>query len=146
MIVLGIDPGQSTGLAVYANGILQALVTVNAETLPDWIAQSSLNGLKPNLIAFEDSRLTSHVFAAKGLSRAASLKIARNVGEVDAKCSAIVLLAGSLNIACVGVSPQRKGAKVNSKDFKRITGWQRQSNQHVRDAAMVAWPYRRYPL
>jgi hypothetical protein len=146
LIVLGIDPGQSTGLAVYANGILKALATVSADTLPDWIAQSAMNGLKPGLIAFEDSRLTSHVFAAKGMRRAASLKIARNVGEIDAKCSAIVLLAGSLNIACVGVSPERKGAKLNAKDFKRITGWQLQSNQHVRDAAMVAWPYRRYQL
>ena len=26
--------------------------------------------------------------------------------------------------------------------FGRITGWTERSNEHERDAAMVAWPYR----
>jgi len=41
------------------------------------------------------------------------------------------------------VSPKGKGAKVNAEQFKKLTGWDRPSNQHERDSAMVGWAYRR---
>ena len=136
-VILGIDPGIRTGVAVFHHGGLTALLTIEPHMIPETLC---LHG--PNRVVFEDSRLTSPVFSARG-SRAAALKIARNVGEVDAWCRLITLVCAEMQIPAHGISPARKGAKLNSMQFRQQTGWEGKSNQHERDAAMVAWPYRR---
>ena len=97
--------------------------------------------MRPQRVVFEDSRLISHSFTTVK-SRAGALKIARNVGEIDAWCKLIVLACESLNIPAHGISPKAKGKKLNADQFKALTGWALKSNQHERDAAMVAWKYR----
>lgn len=62
---------------------------------------------------------------------------------VAAWCRLITSVCGELGIACHGISPKGKGAKVDAAEFARLTGWLASSNQHARDAAMVAFPYRR---
>ncbi|WP_222864862.1 hypothetical protein [Comamonas sp. Z1] len=138
MSIVGIDPGQSTGLAVYEKGKLHWLHTVSADRLEQWLAQHPAQ-----LVIFEDSRKTSKTFtAAKGVSAAAALKIARNVGEIDRLCKDIEAMCKRMGIEAYGVAPLAKGSKVNAGDFAQITGWKTRSSQHARDAAMVAWPYR----
>lgn len=135
-MIIGIDPGVNTGIAVFRAGQLEALHTIE----PHHIGQY-LRGAKPQRVIFEDSRLTSFMFT-QVKSRPAALKMARNVGEIDAWCRLITSVCGELDIACHGISPKRKGAKVDAKEFARITGWLAKSNQHERDSAMVAWTYR----
>ena len=72
----------------------------------------------------------------------------RNVGEIDAWCVLIETLCASLGIACFGLAPSAKagsahGAKIDAATFSRLTGWAGRSNQHQRDAAMIAWSFRR---
>ena len=134
--LLGIDPGANTGIAVFTGGKLETLHTISPHQIPEFLRES---GAKR--VIFEDSRLTSYVFTTVK-SRPAALKMARNVGTVDAWCTLIVLTCGDLGIACHGISPAGKGAKLDAKAFVRVTGWIAASNEHVRDAAMVAWPYR----
>ncbi len=135
-VILGIDPGQHTGIAVFTGGKLETLHTISPHQIPEFLRES---GAKR--VIFEDSRLTSFVFTTVK-SRPAALKMARNVGQVDALCSLIVAVCGDLGIACHGISPAGKGAKLDAKAFARMTGWLAASNSHCRDAAMVAWPYR----
>ena len=52
------------------------------------------------------------------------------------------IVGGELGIQAHGISPKSKGAKTKEADFIAATGWQGRSNEHTRDAAMVAWPYR----
>lgn len=137
MTIMGIDPGVQTGIAIYRAGQLSELHTI----APHEIA-GCITGNKPGRVIFEDSRLTSFMFT-QVKSRAAALKMARNVGEIDAWCRLITGVCGELGIACHGISPKGKGAKVDAAEFARMTGWLASSNQHVRDAAMVAFPYRR---
>jgi hypothetical protein len=135
-IILGIDPGANTGVAVYRNGKLEWLMTWNPWEIP---AELALHGA--DRVVYEDSRLTSPVWS-RGTSAAARIKIARNVGQVDAWCSLIVAVCGELEIPAHGISPKNKGAKLDAAHFARVTGWAGHCNQHERDAAMVAWPYR----
>jgi len=135
--ILGIDPGASTGLAAFTSGALGFLKTIE----PHFI-EHTLRHYKPARVVFEDSRLESKVWTAAG-SRAAALKIARNVGQIDAWCSLITAICGDLGIPAHGISPTAKGAKLDAEAFALVTGWAARSNQHERDAAMVAWPYRR---
>lgn len=134
-IIVGLDPGASTGVATFSNGELIALQTCQPHQIRD-----AINGA--DRVVFEDSRLTSFMFTTVK-SRPAALKMARNVGEIDAWCRLITLLCEVAGIPAHGISPQGKGAKLCAGDFMRIAGWSGKSNQHERDAAMVAWPYRR---
>ena len=134
--ILGIDPGASTGVAVYINGMLNRL-----ETIEPWQIPTLFDGFRADRVVFEDSRLQSHIWTTVA-SRPAALKMARNVGQIDSWCALIVAVCASLGVPAHGISPKSKGAKLDAKAFFRLTGWDGPSNCHCRDAAMVAWPYR----
>lgn len=134
-LVMGVDPGANTGIAHYEDGKLALLVTITPCKIARYIER-----IAPDRVIFEDSRLQSKVWTpAKG---AAALKVARNVGEIDAWCRLITAVCEELGIPAHGISPKGKGAKVNAAQFAKLTGWTASSNEHTRDGAMVAWPYR----
>ena len=134
--IVGIDPGTNTGLALIRAGVLTQLHTIHPLDL-----QEQLRRLRPDRVVFEDSRLTSHLFTTN--ARAAVAKsMARKVGQVDMVCGLIVAACERMGIPAHGISPKGKGAKLNAEQFKAATGWDGASNEHVRDACMVAWPYR----
>jgi hypothetical protein len=136
-MIIGIDPGAKTGIAQYTNGKLLAMQTT------DILGAITLIRLTlAKLVVLEDSTLTSHIFTAPGVAHRAALKVARNIGEVDAYCKIIKQVCGDLGISYRSISPKDKGKKIDAKEFERITGWTGKSNQHERDAAMVAWRFR----
>jgi hypothetical protein len=135
-VVLGIDPGANTGMAVYEGGKLKVLLVGHP-----WNMHGVIKQFQPDRVVFEDSRLQSNVWSAVG-NRAVACNIARKVGQVDAWCTYLVSICEALQIPCHGISPKEKGGKVDAEEFKRITGWTGTSNEHMRDAAMVAWKYR----
>lgn len=139
MRVLGIDPGEQTGVAVLEDGAL-----VDLDTQAPVAMYALLHRLAPDRVVFEDSRLQSRVWVpgAHAGARAKGLSIARDIGRVDARCADLVAACDLLGIPAHGISPQAKGAKYDAAQFARVTGWTRRCNQHERDAAMVAWPYR----
>ena len=135
--IIGIDPGKATGIAIYRDAALCELRTVRPEQV-----EAVLMEVRPRRVVFEDSRQQSAVFN-RGANPRATLKIARSVGEIDQLCRQIESLCARLGIECVGVSPLRKGSKLDAPRFAALTGWTGRTNPHVRDAAMVARPYRR---
>lgn len=136
MKVIGLDPGANTGVATFEGGSL-----VSLETIAPHEIERTIRAVQPARVVFEDSRLQSHTWTTIK-SRPAALKMARNVGEVDAWCKLIVAVCAGLDIPAHSVSPLGKGHKMAAAQFERITGWSKPSNQHERDAAMVAFPYR----
>lgn len=133
-IVVGIDPGASTGVAYFTDGKLRKLETIAPHQIPAVIKCASR-------VVFEDSRLISHMFTTVK-SRPAALKMARNVGEIDAWCRLVVATCAELGIDAHSISPKQKGAKLDAAQFAAKTGWTKRNNQHERDAAMCAWQYR----
>ncbi len=139
MIVMGIDPGQATGAALYRDGELRALRTVAPVEI-----QALIREVVPDMVVYEDSRLQSRIWGARvKTTLGAKLATARSLGQVDAWCSLIVELCDELRITAHGISPKGKGSKLDADQFRQVTGWVGRSNQHERDGAMVAWPYRR---
>ena len=138
-LVMGIDPGEQTGVALYCDGILLNLLTITPAQY--WAV---LDNHRPDLLVIEDSRLQSHVFTGPKESPAARLKIARNIGMVDGFCSILARMAETLEIPMIGVSPLGKGAKINAAQLATITGWTGRSNRHERDASVVAHRYRNW--
>ena len=137
MTMIGIDPGNHTGIAVYHDGVLVDLRTVSPSEVAEVLRTSGATR-----VVMEDSRLQSAVFP-RAVGPRAMLKIARNVGETDQRCWRIEALCETAGIELIRVSPLGKGAKLNAARFKEITGWTGRSNQHERDAAMCAFKYRR---
>lgn len=137
MVIFGVDPGLSTGLARYEAGRLVVLVTLHPSDLLREILSA-----RPGLVVFEDSRMTPHTWTRPGTSARAQVKIARNVGQIDAWCKQIEDLCTRSSIAFIPRSPRDKGSKVDADTFNRLVGWNKNSNEHERDAALVAWPFR----
>lgn len=135
MIIIGIDPGANTGIATYIGGKLHSLQTIAPHQMREAITGASR-------VIFEDSRLTSFMFTTVK-SRPVALSMARKVGQVDGYCNLITAICADLGIPSHGISPKNKGAKLNAEQFAKATGWDGKSNEHARDAAMVAFPYRR---
>ena len=138
MRVIGIDPGVNTGMAVYEDANLALLHTVEPHKIPWLLSQYQI---EPLFVAFEDSRLQSHVWLPSQ-SKGVAANIARKVGMVDAWCYMIERVCEEYDIGFMRVSPKAKGAKVDAESFKKLTRWDKRSNQHERDAAMVAWKFR----
>ena len=76
--------------------------------------------VRPSRVVFEDSRKQSAVFS-RGANARATLKIARSVGEIDQLCRQIEALCARLDIECIGVSPLRKGSKLDAQRFAALT-------------------------
>ena len=138
-LILGIDPGASTGVAMFVDGVLTRLDTIGPALIERAIREAS-----PARVIFEDSRLQSHAWTAQAkAARGAALATARSLGQVDAWCRLVTDVCEELGIPAHGISPAAKGPKRSAENFAIYTGWTSRSNQHERDAAMVAWPFRR---
>ena len=139
MLILGIDPGAHTGVAHFFDGELARLDTIAPHQI-----ERTLREAMPGRVVFEDSRLQSHTWTAQAkAARGAALATARSLGQVDAWCRLITEVCAELGIPAHGISPAAKGSKRGADSFAIYTGWTGRSNQHERDAAIVAWPYRR---
>ena len=139
--VIGIDPGVNTGVAIFTDGRLVGMCTIT----PFYVA-AVLDEIRPWLVVVEDSRLQSHIWTGPKAHGAAALKVARNVGMVDWMCACIQDACETREIVFHAVSPRAKGGKVAAAGFRALTGWRKRCSQHARDAAMLAWPYRRARL
>lgn len=138
MKVIGLDPGANTGVATFEGGSL-----VSLETIAPHEIERTIRAVQPARVVFEDSRIESRAWNARSkLAYGAALATARSLGQVDAWCRLITEVCGELGIPAHGISPTAKGAKLDAAAFCRVTGWMARCNQHERDAAMVAWPYR----
>ena len=135
-MVIGVDPGVVTGVAIFRRGRLDRFVTTNHQD-----AVLLIRTVGPALVVLEDSR-EGPLYARAGVNARGMSRIARSVGEIDQRCREIEDLCRREGIEIICVSPRGKGRKLNAAEFAALTGWTGRTNQHVRDAAMVSWPYR----
>ena len=138
-IVVGIDPGSCTGHAelnthtgkleeVKSLAIHQSLERVKELHEWGWLSH----------VVYEDAHLRKWFGNAK---RGSPEDIARRqgAGSVKRDCSIWADFLGMNNIPFKTVSPQGKGAKLDAKAFRAMTGWTPQTNEHSRDAGTLIW-------
>ena len=135
-VVIGVDPGVVTGVAIFRRGRLGQFVTTDHAD-----ALVLIRDAHPSLVVLEDSR-KDPLYARSGVTARGMARIARSVGEIDQRCREIEDMCKSEGVEILCVSPRGKGRKINAAEFRAVTGWTGRTNQHVRDAVMVAWPYR----
>lgn len=134
MRLLAVDPGVTTGLALYcterrkllrvwSSGCVDALFEA-----ADMHAQGELQRL-----VIEDARLRTGYFGERSRHKL------QGAGSVKRDCGIWTELAARLGVPLQSISPRDKGRKLDSAEFKRLTGWDERTNEHARDAAMLVF-------
>lgn len=125
MIQIGIDPGVHTGFAVAEDGKL-----VRLQTLDFWQAYHTAC-----VLIGEHGSLRVVIEVPKTKANWHGATAAHNVGRV---CREAELLADGLELAGAQVQRVHPSGKVDAATFARITGWVGRTNEHQRDAGMLA--------
>ena len=138
-ILLGIDPGTTTGLAsictvtstILSVGSASPLETVRQ--LEAWARDEVVAGA-----VIEDSRELPIYARHGGKNRGERDRVARSVGGVDTLTGLYTDLLRSFGIPVELVEPVRS-KKWDAETCARITGWTERSNQHGRDALRLIY-------
>ena len=137
ILYIGIDPDiDKSGLCVYdryADDKMQ-LFTASffdvLQTIEEW------NSRRRTIVKLEAGWLNKKSNWHGGKSNVAQ-KIAKNVGENHAVGKLIEVYCIRNNYQCHLITPKKH--KVNAEQFKRLTGYDKRTNQEVRDAAMLVY-------
>ena len=132
MRIIGIDPGAATGFALVENRKIMQL-----QTLSFWEVIDRINIYENVAYAIELPK-TRHVWHREANSKSALLKTGMNVGSCIREAELIIEYFKRNGKEYKVVIPQ---GKLKADQFERVTGWKGKSNQHVRDAAMLALYY-----
>ena len=135
MIVIGIDPGTTTGFAVYCPST-NRLTVVKSTSF--WEAYRSVVAFHPSevlgvVIEVPD---TKHVWQKVAMGTKAIQRQAVNVGGVLREAQ---LLADGIEKVGYRVKRVNPRKKIDANTFREFTGWQGQTNQHERDAGILCW-------
>ena len=138
MIVVGLDPGCHTGLAVWDTTSRQFL-DVRCSGIVD--AMEYLSELQSQrqigLVVFEDARQRKWIPREKDLSQFRGR--AMGAGSVKRDCSIWEEWCERNAIDYVASPPKNGTTKLSDIAFRGITGYDRRTNEHGRDAAMLVF-------
>lgn len=136
--ILGIDAGKTTGLGFVKDGVVLNLMSTDFWCAIEQINLFVINNEKHHVVI--ELPKTDHVWQPKA-NRGGnySNSIAVDVGRVICQAELFVYYCQKHGISYTTKHPQ---GKVDAKMFNRVTGWDKPSNQHTRDACMLAFNFR----
>jgi len=138
MIHIGIDPGVTTGFAIWDGGAFTEVTSLGIVDAMLRLQIMAGHGVQMT-VTFEDARLRGG--KRSGRSKLTPEEIARlqGAGSIRRESGIWAEFLDTLKIPYRAVSPQAKGAKMNAAQFAKLTGWKGRTNEHARDAAMLVW-------
>ena len=145
MYYIGIDTGVNTGIAVWDNR-KRSLLLVETTTIHKAmkvveeykeIAESESTKV---VVRVEDPRQRTW-FGTERMSREEERKRLQGVGSVKRDASIWDAFLEDLEVEYEMVAPKRNVTKLTQERFKAITGWEKWTNEHSRDAAMLIYGF-----
>ncbi len=131
-LLIGIDPGVKTGLAVW-NLEAQRFQSIESCTILEAIEiVATLHRGEDIEVWFEDARLRKW-FGKKGR------EALQGAGSIKRDCSIWEDALTRAGIKFKAIPPMRNITKVDAKLFARMTGITSPTNEHSRDAAMLVF-------
>lgn len=138
--IIGIDPGTKTGLCIYyrpekricvltSGTLLQCLFLLKGGAWWDRINNDQV------FIRMEDARLRTWVPRQKTESRERGRR--EGAGYVKAHCAIWEDWFKIVGIPYELVAPMNNKTKVDAEYFKKLTGYDKRTNEHERDAGML---------
>lgn len=144
MIVLGIDPDKGWAIADHSrpkeNRMLGAGSVKGLHEMFVLLREMA----NDEVLQIDEVRIerpvNKHAYQRPGQSTAAMKSIAVNVGENLAKGDALYYFCLGLGFEnVVRTSPIKNGTKLSAKQIELFTGWRKKTNEHARDAIIIAW-------
>jgi hypothetical protein len=136
--VLGIDAGKTTGLGFVKNGVVLNLMSADFWCAIDEINLFVINNENHHVVI--ELPKTDHVWQSKAKRGGNySSSIAVDVGRVINQAELFIEYCQKHGINHSTKHPQ---GKIDAAMFNRVTGWNKSSNAHTRDAAMLAFNFR----
>lgn len=145
MYYIGIDTGVNTGIAIWDNR-KRSLLLVETTTIHKAmnvveeykeIAESESTKV---VVRVEDPRQRTW-FGTERMSREEERKRLQGVGSVKRDASIWDAFLEDLEVEYEMVAPKRNVTKLTQERFKAITGWEKRTNEHSRDAAMLIYGF-----
>ena len=133
MLIVGIDTGVRTGIAVWDTELqgFTSIETMTATRAMDKV-RSLHGGAEPVMVYIEDARQRSW-FGTSGPEKW------QGVGSIKRDASMWEGFCKENGIVYKMVKPGKKITKLKAKQFKRICGWTGRTSEHARDAAMIVF-------
>lgn len=128
MLLIGIDPGVCTGFATAENGKLLSVdsgMACEIEMQIDFLRESY-----DIFVYFEDARMRQW-FGNSGR------EVLQGAGSVKRDCQRWEEWLILRNIPHCKIAPKNNRTKLNAAQFLKLTGWEKRTNEHSRDAAML---------
>jgi len=139
-MVIGIDVGVKTGIAVFQNRELADLRTF---TPYQAICFFQENASKITKAVIEYSKGQSYIFNKRsGMNEKVIGRLGRNIGQVDGLCELFIECLESNKIEVHKHTPLGKGSKWNADDFRHFfPAWKNRTNEHERDAVKIVFKF-----
>lgn len=135
-IIVGIDPGVKTGLAVW-NIEDQEFMHLKTVSIVEAIRELAGWNYRVKEIRFEDARLRTWFEEPKN-SKGAIAKL-QGVGSVKRDCAIWQEFCEYYKVPFQAVKPEAGNTKWTAEYFKRVTGWTQRTTVHSRDAGVLVF-------
>ena len=146
-ILIGIDPGEHTGIAVWdtARQQFRDVLTLPLHRALEYVRRENLALLanSPNgrfLVVFEDARLRTWFPRERSNAEYRGRLMGAGAAKRDARIWEEFLT--DLHIPYEAHKPQAGGTKWDAGYWARVTGWKGRTSQHARDAALLVFQRR----
>ena len=138
-ILIGIDPGENTGLAIWDTREGKFLTL---ETLPIHQALVKVMLWRDNVghdlqVVFEDARQRKWFPREKNVSEYRGKLMGAGAAKRDARIWEEFLT--DYGIPFTAHKPQAGGTKWSADYFAQVTGWTGRTSEHARDAALLVY-------
>lgn len=141
MIYIGIDAGKNTGLAVWDSKkreflwIGSILIHEALKVVSDYIFTED----KKIHVRVEDAR--QRTWFGNNMSWNEERNKLQGVGSVKRDCTIWDDFLKDSKVSYEMVPPKRNVTKLSHDKFQRLTGWEKRTNEHSRDAAMLVFGF-----
>lgn len=132
MRLVGIDPGVKTGIAVWDDK-KQIFETIRTVTIIEAMrVVRSIKSMQSLRLYVEDARMRKW-FGNK------SREALQGAGSIKRDCSIWQEFCEYYEVPFTLVPPRSNSTKLSAAQFKEITGWEKRTSEHARDAAMLVY-------
>lgn len=142
MIYVGIDTGTHTGYAEW-NAKEKRFLSVDSVKIHQAMERiRSLTKLNPGslMVRVEDPRQRTW-FGTERMTREEERKRLQGVGSVKRDATIWEDFLTDLGVQFEMVPPRQNVTKLSQETFRSYTGWNKKTNEHGRDAAMLVFGF-----
>lgn len=135
MKYIGIDPGKNTGFAVWHRDsrYLAEVSTMSITEAIDRVKMMADILGKGNIRLFIEDARKRKWYGETGRERL------KGAGSICRDCTIWDDFCRELGVEYVMVAPRCNTTKLNDRQFRAITGWQKRTSVHARDAACLVF-------